>query len=147
MTWKLKRKTSVEVACSQLGGNWLSIYASSNAKKGKNIEIFRTKKKKRRKRRRKKRKRRKKNGRWKDIRSLGSTDDCRRWLEFGKVAAKGRGHILSFFFTFFTFLGNPPLKSSNPNCGRYTHPPTMNITPLCSSHNALHCGGCFIGIG
>ena len=47
----------------------------------------------------------------------------------------------------FTFLGNPPLKFPNPNCGRYTHPPTINITPLCSSHCTLPGGGGLIVIG
>jgi len=58
---------------------------------------------------------------------------------------KKKRHILSFFFT---FLGNIPFKkSSNPNCSRYTHPPTMSITPLCSSHDTLQGGGGFIVIG
>jgi len=56
----LKRKTSVEVACSQLGGDWLSIYAPAlKPKKGKNAEIFRTKKKKKGKRKKKKKRRKK----------------------------------------------------------------------------------------
>jgi len=38
-------------------------------------------------------------------------------------------------------------QSSNPKCGRYTHRPTMNITPLCSSHNILPGGIGFIVIG
>jgi len=54
---------------------------------------------------------------------------------------------IPFFFTFFTFLGNPPLKSSNPPCSRYTHPPTMNITPLCCPHSALHGGVVLFGLG
>jgi len=58
-----------------------------------------------------------------------------------------KGREESTFFSFFTFLGNLPLKNlQNPNCGRYTHPATMNITPLCSPHDTLHGGVGFVGI-
>ena len=62
-------------------------------------------------------------------------------LNWGKV---WDGNIKFFFFT---FLGNPPLKSSNPKCDRCAHPHTMNITPLCPSHDILQSGGGFIVIG
>jgi len=59
-------------------------------------------------------------------------------------------HILSFFFFFHLFSRSPLKKKkkisefkSQPN----THPPTMNITPLCSPHDALQGGGGFIVIG
>ena len=72
-----------------------------------------------------------------------------RWMIWiVRLRWKGRGKSHSFLFsTFFTFLGNPPLKSSNPKCIRYTHPPTMNITPLCSPLDTLPGGVNFIGIG
>ena len=72
------------------------------------------------------------------------------WVEIGITnyhSERKFGERKIKFFTFFTFLGNPPLKSSNPKCSHYTHPPTMNITPLCSSHCTLHGGVGFIVIG
>jgi len=74
----LKRKTSVEVAGSQLGGDWLSIYAPALKPKKERMLKFSEPRRKKKEKEKRKRKRRKKNGRWKDIRSLGSTDDCRR---------------------------------------------------------------------
>jgi len=61
-----------------------------------------------------------------------------------EIEVKGKRNF--FFSLFFTFLGNPPLKSSNPIHSRYTHPPTMNITSLRSTHSTLHDGGGFIVI-
>jgi len=52
-----------------------------------------------------------------------------------EIEEKGGERKVTFFFSHFFHLFRqfPPLKSPNPNCGRYTHPPTMIITPLCST--------------
>ena len=70
----------------------------------------------------------------------------RWWFELLDWGERKEESHIPFFFTFY-LIRQSPLKSSNPDCVRYTHPPTTNITPLCSSHNTLHRGGGFIGIG
>jgi len=79
---------------------------------------------------------------WLKLLTMSIKDD-HNWV--GWVRNWKRREKLTFFSLFHLFR-QFPLKSSNPKCSRYTHPPTVNITPLCSPHDTLHGGGGFVEI-